>query len=84
MKGEKMEKGYRDRIFLLRLDRRVLATRLGLKYANFNNKLCRFSDFTPEQEFLLRKTLDEAEKAQQMDGENTQDNKNALSRLKEA
>jgi hypothetical protein len=56
--------GYKERIYVLHLDRRVLAGRMGLTYSTFNNKLLEFGRFTPEQDAALRKILDEAEQAQ--------------------
>jgi hypothetical protein len=56
--------GYKERIYVLHLDRRVLAGRMGLTYSTFNNKLLEFGRFTPEQDAALRKILNETEQAQ--------------------
>jgi transcriptional regulator with XRE-family HTH domain len=42
------------------LSRKEVAQAIGMKYMRLSNKLCGFSDFTPEEESRIREVLAEA------------------------
>jgi hypothetical protein len=60
---------YRPKIYTLHLSRKILAQRLGLTYTSFSSRLCSFTPWGNNEEYQLRKILDEAEQAQAQAGE---------------
>jgi hypothetical protein len=64
---------YKDRIFLLKLSRKVLAARLGLTYASFSSRLNDFTPWQGDEEHVLQDILTKAEAAQQAEKENVRD-----------
>lgn len=53
---------YKDKIFILRLSRKMLASNLGLSYASLNARLGGFTPFQEGEEKKLQELLAEAEK----------------------
>jgi hypothetical protein len=54
---------YKKRMFVLDIKRKIAAPRLGLTYAQFNQRLNGFVPFQPDEERMLCAILDEAEAA---------------------
>ncbi len=54
----------KERIYLLHLNRKVLAARLSMSYSSFSHRLCGFTRFSAEQERSLLRILDDAEATQ--------------------
>ncbi len=52
---------YKTKMYVLKLDRKIIAARLGLSYASLTTRLNNFTPWKPKEESELRKIIQQVE-----------------------
>jgi hypothetical protein len=60
---------YKTKMYVLKLDRKIIAARLGLSYASLTTRLNNFTPWQGDEERELQRILDQAEQGQASEAE---------------